>query len=452
MTISEYKVDENTNKESIISTFEGTEEFDLHEYIMENLFIMTQNLSNPNENIVLETLKWFRSTFYHIYYVLPPDLIIKIFNLINSSNEFISKEAFKVVLWAVSNESNMQIVLLENGLLSYIMSNFPEKGTLSLCYQLTARSKLSRQILIQNDYLEKLRSLRDPESTFSLANQLHSLVNLSLHDIEVNLLSEIFDLFEALWSNLEYDDRKYSRLITDATHMLLKSNIHFLYAFMQMEIFHQFIEIPENLNPNDEPYLSTVFNLLTFIINKNEQFATLLIDHGVLDLTEEIITDEDNLFPNASISVMNFLTDLIFYNPDQIENIYNRAIPHAVLDIFEDLDTTGGDLIDALSFIIVMMALASPKVFSLMSSIGCYTVVVQNVMSVEDLYWKWAIRVIFRGFAQGKDKENEINRQFLCEHDDLIKWLENLKNEKEYDVSSSALQLLMRIFPDYVDS
>lgn len=444
---------ENQKKEEITSTdFDNEEDYDFYEYVLDNLFIMTKNLSEPNENVVINTLKWFYNTFYHMYYVLPPEPIIQIFNLMNSEDESISKLAFKVILWAVSFESNMQIILLENGLLPYILSNFPEKGTSSLCYQLTARSNEAREILIQNGYLEMLRSMQDPESTYVLANQLHSLVNLPMHEYAIELVSEIFDTFKIIWSNIHHEERKHMHLITVATHKLLKSNQQFLYAFMHMEIFQFFIEVPENLNEKDEPYLEELFKLLTFVINQNEHFAVMLIQNKVVDLAEEVIMNDDCIFIYANFAAMNFLSDLIFYRPEVIENIYNRGIPHCVIDMFEDIQTVGGDLIDALSFIIIMMALSSPKIFAMMKNIGCYTIVVQNVMAVESLYWKWAIRVLFRGFVVGKDEENEDNRQFLAENTDLITWLENLKNEKAIDISSAALQLLVKIFPDYVAS
>lgn len=218
-----------------------------------------------------------------------------------------------------------------------------------------------------------------------------------------------------------------------------------------MEFFTPFLHVPSKLDIKDEPYYSTLCKMLRFIINQKEEFAIKLIDHGVVQLIDVIITNENNLFPDASIDAMNFMNDLIFYCPHIIEDVYDREIPHCIADMFDDEFSDGKCIIDALSFIITMMALASPMIFSKMVSIGCYTLIVENIMAIEDLYWKWTIRVLHRGFVTGKDEENQETRQFLGQNDEFIDWLENVKKEGSLDVSNAALTLLVKIFPDYVN-
>ena len=444
-----FKAVEDSGKGEIVSEIDNVEGYDIYEYIMDNLYIMSKNLSDPNESIILDTLQWFRETFYKLYYVLPADIIIQIFNLIYSSNESISKEALRVVGWACSFQSNMQDVLLENGLLDFLVSNFPEKCTLNLFYNLAALSESSREILIDSGYVEILKSINDPQMTFILATQLYSLVNLPFQNPIPELMSDIFTAFSHIWSNFQIEDRKYSELIIKATNSLLRSNDNFLYAFMEMRIYNYFLEVPEDLNEDDDFYLLSLFKMLTFIINQNEKFAVDLINNKVCDLVEEIVTNDYENFPFSVPKALNFLTDLIFYRPDITENIYDREIPHSVVDILDDLYSDGECMIEAISFVIVMMAMSSPMIFAQLKYIGCYTMLVSNIMSVEEIYWKWAIRVLFRGFVVDKVEENDENRQFLSSCQELVGWLDNLKNDESDEIRNAALQLLVKIFPDY---
>ncbi|KAK8896858.1 hypothetical protein M9Y10_014783 [Tritrichomonas musculus] len=446
-----YKPEENTKQDGILSKTNEEEDYDIYEHILDNIYTMTEMVSSEDEETQLKALRWFTHTFRGINYPLAPDLIVRIFNLINSNNRFISKEASIVINWAVSFNSAMQDILLANGLLNYIITNFPYKGTTSMSFDLTSQSPTARSTLIKGGYIEKLRLIEESNDLYVFSHQLSSLVKLPFEQMDPDLLSEIFDTFQLLWAHLHQHDNEYNKIITIATQNLLKSNINFLYAFIHMEFFTPFLHVPSKLDIKDEPYYSTLCKMLRFIINQKEEFAIKLIDHGVVQLIDVIITNENNLFPDASIDAMNFMNDLIFYCPHIIEDVYDREIPHCIADMFDDEFSDGKCIIDALSFIITMMALASPMIFSKMVSIGCYTLIVENIMAIEDLYWKWTIRVLHRGFVTGKDEENQETRQFLGQNDEFIDWLENVKKEGSLDVSNAALTLLVKIFPDYVN-
>ncbi|OHT12065.1 hypothetical protein TRFO_18262 [Tritrichomonas foetus] len=227
--------------------------------------------------------------------------------------------------------------------------------------------------------------------------------------------------------------------IASAFFKLIKSNEQFLYAFMSMRMVEPFLDT----HTKNEDYLIIVCRMLTFICNQEEEFAQFLIDHNAIEFVTYIIVEEE--MKRASLDAIVLITDLMFYKPEIIEKVYNRQIPHCVLDMFYDDESCGQCLIEAANFSVVMMALGSQMIFSKLKEIGSYTLIAENVKIIDQMYHKWIIRVLYRGFVTGRDDLNNDLRDFLIENNELIDWIKELKENDSVDLSQSATSLLDKI-------
>lgn len=444
-----FETPETTTKDQLTSDEKDldSQTFEKYDYIFENIFLYTDLILDSSEEKQLNALKWFSETFDGINYNLSEPILKQLVLLLQSPNPEISHLASKVINWAVSFDSYMHEVLLSNGLIDFLLTSFPEKNTLSICYNLSSTSKESRSILISNGYLDKLKLLHQDETPFKFGHQLHSLVRQPFENLDPKDASMIFGHFQKLWSNLFYHEYKFDRLIASATLSMVQSHIEFLYAFMNMELFHEFMHLPENSDDINDNYVSIVCKIFNYVTNQNIQFAQELIRHNILRFAERVIVKE-KLF-RASLSAIELVTDLMFHCPEKIEDVYEKHIPHEILDMINDQENCSANMIiHSVSFMIVAMAMASPYIYTKMKAIGCYTLIVENIGVVEDLYGKWAIRVIYKGFSMNKVVENEELRTYLAENESLIQWLQQAVDENVLEYKDQALELLNRIFPE----
>ncbi|OHT11407.1 hypothetical protein TRFO_19136 [Tritrichomonas foetus] len=444
----EYKTDLEENPPKAVQFLNEEQKIldgdDIYEYIFDELPKYSNMIDSTETCQIIEGLEWMQNVFKRSKYILQPEIIQKILNLmISSENVEVKILASKVVGWLLSFPSVNIEAFLQHGIIDYIMDIFPAENTLILSYQIVSHSSEARDGLIKCGFLEKLNEIANPDETYHFSMQLSAIVNLPFDNPPPEIASYLFGHFQTLICifNEYNDDYLYSKEIINAFFALVKSCDQFLYAFMAVDMIDYFL----NSECDDESYLSLLFQLLTFICNQTQKYAYSLVEKKAIEFTEKhLAVDIPEVLTNALI----FLTDLMFACPETIDKVFDLEIPITLRDMLEDDETKCGNLIEVLSFAIVMMAMGSPYTYSRMHQLGYYSMIADNVNSIDGLYIKWTLRILCKGFVIGKDTENDELRFSLQANEELITWLESLRAQDSVDIAESAAYLLNKIYPN----
>ena len=275
--------------------------------------------------------------------------------------------------------------------------------------------------------------------SYILARLCFSLVNQKIEFDQVNG-QKIFLLFQKLLNYLK-DDSSSPVIIRSFLH-LLASNDNFVLAFLHSGMLAPFVE----LQTENENYLISLFDMLIFICNFSEKSARHLIDNQIISFIHYFINDDySDLLVSKGIDL---LSDLVFYIPEAIGLIHDSNLTIDIIDMFYN-NSNAGFLKSVVHFCVIVMALSSPMLYGLLSLQGCYTIIVENVNLIDEIDFKWALRVIKRGFPPGKPEIAEGLRTFMSEDSDFIEWLEMLRACDDIELREAGASLLNQIFPEH---
>ncbi|KAH0787906.1 hypothetical protein GPJ56_008255 [Histomonas meleagridis] len=414
------------------------EQTELFEYIVDNLGEYTEMLFSEDLQIIEESLDWFIETFKTIEYMFEDKILIRLMNLLQNYDDPIKQKTINVLKNIIKFESVMQDTLVENGFLDFMFQNYSPE-LLSLFYLLSSSNGKYRSILIENGYIEHIQSMFETETPpYVLARLCFSLVNKKIEYEQVNG-QKIFTLFQQLLNYLS-DDQSCFNIIRSFLH-LLGSNDNFVLAFLHFDMLKPFIE----LQTNNEDYLLSLFDMLIFICNFNEESARYLLDNQVIEFVHFFLNDEyqDLLISKA----IDLLSDLSFYIPEAIGMIYDAQLTIDIIDIFYN-NSNAGLLKSVVHFCIISMALASPMLYWCLYQQGCYTIIVDSVNIIDEIDIRWALRIIRKGFANGKPDIIDKLRLFLSENSEFIEWLEMLRASDDGELREAGESLLNQIYPE----
>ena len=404
----------------------------------ENSSFLTK-LASTSADDQIEVLQWMQHEFRQKKEILSDCVLLNLLHLLKSENEIVLFNLSKVIAWSISFQSPNIDFLINHGLLEYIFNFFPGHNTIQYCYHLTAHSALARQKLIQNGYLDALLQLANMDTLHEFSTQLISLTNLPFDDIDPNIMSKIFGLFQHLLMLFNEDQEfECSDTIITAFHALIKSNKFFLQAFMEANIIEYFI----HSECQDQDYTSRFLKMVIFICNENEKYAQKFANNEMIKLIDHYIIDEEQIISPLAIKL---LTLLVFYCPEITDEVYKSKIPMKIIDMFSDDLSTGGNNIEILSFAVVMMALSSPRVYSKLKKNGYYDLIAQNAWLIDNIYEKWVLRVLCRGFVTGNQNINNELRAYLMSNEELMRWLQDLGRSTSKDIRESSDYLLKKI-------
>lgn len=441
---------------------------------LEDLFIcFRKDLENPaiEENVLSQDMLSIFDIIKRTQCLLPENILISIFQLLDSPSRLICKTATRIIEWSLSFYSILSDILLNNGLLEFIFNHFPNNNADSFAYYLMVNHSKGREILIRHGYLDKIPLLLppiQPNPQLLLPNQLafvnpnekeeiinvqtltnnyiSQLIALTKHQFEEipsEIAQTIFSLFEPLHQLFECNLIYASNIIT-AYYYLIRSNEIFLDPFISSNIMANFISSKcDNTN-----FIFKLLILMQFLCNQNDDIAHYLIEIGSIEFAiRNMKVDIDQHGQICSKSIQ-FITDIMFHCPETICDIYLTAVPELIADMLNDNDTTGFQKVDLLSFVIVMMTLASTEIYvEIAKDYGYYKLLAENIHSVDLQYASWAIRNLYKGFLISNEEDLIHLKTYLSENQDLISWLENL-DDKDENLTEKAQLLLQAILQE----
>jgi hypothetical protein len=327
---------------------------------------------------------------------------------------------------------------IDNGLLDFIRSHFPDFGTIRLFRFLSVNSSLARDSLLNEGHLSSINSLFDTENSTKseIISLSRSLVTLPLNFDPYG--PSIFQLFSRIADLPLDEDLTVEAELASGFVRLLRSNDRFISAFISSELIQRFIQSPATFSD----YYLQFFAMLSLICNCDEDCVGFLIECGVIELCALHIDEDD---PNVGAAAIELVSDVFLKRPEMMD--LQLEIPEKVVDLYGS-QLFANVKLACVHFVIVTMALASERKFDELVAVGCCGVLLEGINLVQEVEIGWVLRILLRGY-RGENVGHAVKyRNQLRLYGEVIEWLEEMRGSSKMEWAGMAATLLNFLFPE----
>lgn len=380
---------------------------------------------------------------------LEPNTMEIIYKLLAHSNSEVRNASIKVMRKAVKYVSPLIDFIILKEIHCNLFQDIEDLNILRFFVYLSKNSIICRNFLLEKGILLKI-----PDFYKKGANYVAPLSRLIGSFISENVDFEkygkaISQLFPMMVIHLDIADAKGAYYIVSSLFRFFKFDRSFLFFFMENFDITHFLDFPSA----DNLYISLLLDLFTFILQTsssnpstdNQPYEIQWINSNhLLTYAMNQLKIHDIDVQNSSV---NFVSSLIFVQPESIEVVYEANFPKTLALIFGSRNLPTFFKCTIIHFYVIIMAFASPDLFSKLKEIGIFQFLLEHILDTSDQDIFFTLNSIKTCLMEGRTPENFSYFSFLESNADFQEWIQNILDSVDSEANQLAKQIFVFLHP-----